>query len=151
VTTPTDGRVELRQTTSNIVALPIFFGVVLVAIVVRQFFPSPNPVVLGVCGGFAVLDLLFAAYLLRNIGSTLVVTLDTITFTKKLPAPPQVIQRTAGTTLTFRTAANGPMGSKYTGYTLKLHDNATGAEVPADMFGRRRVQDACEALGWTFS
>jgi hypothetical protein len=151
VTTPTDGRIELRQTTSNIVALPIFFAVVLVAIVVRQFFPSPNPVVLAVCGGFGVLDALFAVYLVRNIGSTLVVTLDEITFRKKRPSEPQVIQRSPGGTLSFQTVANGPAGSKYTSYILKLHDDATGAEIPIDAFGRRRVEAACEALGWTFS
>ena len=151
MTTPTDGRIELRQTTPNIVALPIFFGVVLLAIVIRQFFPSPSPVVLGVCGGFAVLDALFAAYLLRNIRSTLVVTLDDITFRKKLPADAQVIHRSAGGTLSFQTRATGPMGSKSTSYVLKLRDDATGTELPIDAFGRRRVEEACEALAWTFS
>jgi len=33
-----------------------------------------------------------------------------------------------------------PAGSEYTGYVLKLRDNATGHEVHAEAFGRRKVQ-----------
>jgi hypothetical protein len=53
--------------------------------------------------------------------------------------------------LSFRMAANGPVGSEYTGYALKLRDNATGKEVYAGAFGRRKVQQACESQGWSFS
>jgi hypothetical protein len=53
--------------------------------------------------------------------------------------------------LSFRMAANGPVGSEYTGYALKLRDNATGKEVYAGAFGRRKVQQACESQGWPFS
>jgi hypothetical protein len=47
--------------------------------------------------------------------------------------------------------ANGPVGLPYTGYVLKLHDNATGKDVYAGAFGRRKVQQACESQGWSFS
>jgi hypothetical protein len=47
--------------------------------------------------------------------------------------------------------ANGPVGLQYTGYVLKLRDNATGEEVYAGAFGRRKVQQACESQGWSFS
>ena len=150
MTTPTDGQIVLRQKASNIVAFPVFFAVVLLAIVIRQFFPSPNPIVLAVCGALAVLDGFFARYLLRHTGATMVVTLDEIAFRRKGAAAPLVIRRTAGGTLSLVTESNGPVGSKYTSYTLKLHDDATGDEVPADIFGRRRVKEACEALAWTF-
>jgi hypothetical protein len=62
-----------------------------------------------------------------------------------------VIQRVDGSTLSFRVAANGPVGSKNTGYILKLRDNATGHEVFAGAFGRKKVQEACEAQGWSFN
>jgi hypothetical protein len=48
-------------------------------------------------------------------------------------------------------AANGPVGSEYTGYALKLRDNATGQEIYAAAFGRRKVRQACESQGWSFS
>ena len=98
--------------------------------------------------------MVLTVYFLRNMRSTLVVTADDITFTRrprKGPAPQQVIQRAAGSTLTFRMAANGMVGSQYTGYALKLRDNATGKEVFAGAFGRRKVQQACETQGWSFS
>ena len=47
--------------------------------------------------------------------------------------------------------ANGLVGSGYTGYVLKLRDNATGEEVHAGAFGRRKVRQACESQGWSFS
>jgi hypothetical protein len=59
--------------------------------------------------------------------------------------------RPAGSTLSFRVGANGPVGLQYTGYVLKLRDNATGEEVYAGAFGRRKVQQACESQGWSFS
>ena len=69
----------------------------------------------------------------------------------KGPPPQQVIQRAVGSMLSFRMAANGPVGSEYPGYVLKLRDNATGKEVYAGAFGRRKVQQACESQGWSFS
>ena len=63
----------------------------------------------------------------------------------------QVIERAAGSTLSFRMSANGPVGSQYTGYALKLRDNATGKEVYAGAFGRGKVQQACKSQGWSFS
>jgi hypothetical protein len=147
--------VELTQSTSNLLGLPILIAAVLVAIVVSQFAHGDvSATVLGGCAGAAVLDALFARYLTRNLRATLTVTSDEITFTKqqgKEPASPLVIRRTDGGTLSFRTARNGPFGSQYTGYILKLHDNATGDEVFAGAFGRRRVQQACESQGWSFS
>ena len=47
--------------------------------------------------------------------------------------------------------AERPVGSDHTGYVLKLRDNATGKEVYAGAFGRRKVQQACESQGWSFS
>ena len=150
-------RVDLRQSKSNALQLPIFIGVVVIAIVVRQFFgTAPSPIVMGICAAAVILDLVFASYLLRNTGS-LVVTPDDVTFTRHQRdggqggGPLQVIQRVAGSTLSFRVARNGPFGSKYTGYALKLRDNATGDEVFAGAFGRSRVQQACESQGWSFS
>ena len=147
----------MRQSTINVLQYPILVAVVLLAIVIRQFFGSPpSAVVLGVCAGLAALDIVWAVVSLRNIGAALIVTAQDITFTRrhrpgKSPATPQVIQRTAGSTLSFRVAANGPVGSEYTGYVLKLRDNATGKEVYAGTFGRRKVQQACESQGWSFS
>jgi hypothetical protein len=150
-----DGRIELRQSAANMLGLPILIAVCLLAVIIRQLFgSSPSAIVLGVCAAAAVLDIALAVYLLRNMGSTLVVTPDDITFARhprRGPAPPQVIQRAAGSTLSFRVAANGPVGSQYTGYALKLRDNATGKEVYAGAFGRRKVQQACESQGWSFS
>jgi hypothetical protein len=93
---------------------------------------------------------------LSKIPSTLVVTADDITFTRRHrrgqgPPSQQAIRRAAGSTLSFRMAANGLVGSGYTGYVLKLRDDATGKEVYAGAFGRRKVQQACESQGWSFS
>jgi len=157
VTSISQGRVELRQSTANVLQGPILVAVILLAIFIRLLFvPQPSAVILGVCAGLAVLDIVFAVYCLRNIGSTLVVTADDITFTRrrtegKGSPPQQVIQRAAGSTLSFRMAANGIRGSEYTGYALKLRDNATGKEVYAGAFGRRKVQQACQSQGWSFS
>ena len=150
------GRVELRQSAANVLQLPILIAVALLAVVIRQLFVHrPSATVLGVCAAAAALDIVLAMYFLRIIGSTLVVTADDITFTRrqrgKGPASQQVIQRTADSTLSFRVAANGPIGSDHTGYVLKLRDNATGKEVYAGAFGRRKVQQACESQGWSFS
>ena len=155
MTSVSPGRVELRQSSPNLLALPILIAVALLAVIIRQLFVHPpSAIVLGVCAAAAVLDIVLAVYLSRNLGSTLVVTADDITFTRhrrRGPAPQQVIQRAAGSTLSFRVGANGPIGSQYTGYVLKLRDNATGKEVYAGAFGRRKVQQACESQGWSFS
>jgi hypothetical protein len=148
-------QIELRQSAANLLSLPILIAVCLLAVIIRELFGHPpSAIVLGVCAGAAALDMVLTVYFLRNMRSTLVVTADDITFTRrprKGPAPQQVIQRAAGSTLTFRMAANGMVGSQYTGYALKLRDNATGKEVFAGAFGRRKVQQACETQGWSFS
>ena len=147
----------LRQSAANMLQLPVLIAVVLIAIVIRQLFVHPpSAIILGACAGLAVLDVVLAGYLLRAMGSTLTVTADDITFTRRRgrgtgPPPQQVIHRAAGSTLSFRMAGNGPTGSQYTGYALKLRDNATGTEVYAGAFGRRKVQQACESQGWSFS
>jgi hypothetical protein len=155
VTSVARGQVELRQSAANLLGLPILIAVCLIAVIVRELFVHPpSAIILGVCAAAAALDIVLAAYLLRNMGSTLVVTADDITFTRRRrsgPAPQQVIQRAAGSTLSFRVGANGPVGLQYTGYVLKLRDNATGNEVYAGAFGRRKVQQACQEQGWSFS
>jgi hypothetical protein len=148
------GQIELRQSAANMLGLPILIAVCLLAVTVRQLLGQPSAIVLGVCAAAAALDVALAVYFLRNMGSTLTVTTDDITFTRhprRGPAPQQVIQRAAGSTLSFRVGGNGPVGSQYTGYVLKLRDNATGKEVYAGAFGRRKVQQACQAQGWSFS
>lgn len=149
------GQIELRQSAANLLGLAILIAVCLLAVVVRQLFVHPpSAIVLGVCAAGAALDIVLVVYLLRNMGSTLVVTADQITFTRRRHkglAPQQVIQRAAGSTLSFRVGANGPVGLPYTGYVLKLRDIATGKEVYAGAFGRRKVQQACESQGWSFS
>lgn len=151
------GRVELRQSTANVLQGPILVAVVLIAIFIRLLFVNqPSTIILGVCAGLAVLDIVFAVYCLRNIGSTLVVTADDIIFTRgrregEGSPPEQVIHRAAGSMLSFRMAANGITGSQYTGYALKLRDDVTGEEVYAGAFGRRKVQQACQSQGWSFS
>jgi hypothetical protein len=149
------GQVELRQSAANMLGLPILIAVTLLAVIIRQLFAHPpSAIVLGACAAAAALDIVLAVYLLRTMGSTLVVTADDITFTRhrrRGPAPQQVIQRTADSTLSFRAGANGPIGSQYTGYVLKLRDNATGKEVYAGAFGRRKVQQACQSQGWSLS
>jgi hypothetical protein len=154
MTTTTPGEVELRQSVSNLLSGPIFIAIVDVVVVVSQFFHNgPGATLLAVCGAILVLDAVMTAYMLHNMGSTLVVTADSITFTRRQghSSNQSVITRTPQSTLSFRTARNGPMGSQYTGYILKLRDNASGDEVFAGAFGRRRVQQACESQGWTFS
>jgi len=149
------GRVELRQSNANALSFPVFIAVLLLAIVLRQMFSSePSAAVYIVCGVAALLDVAFARYLMRNT-ATLVVTPDEITFSRGRPepgeTPKQAIKRAPDSALGFRTARNGPMGSQYTGYVLKLRDNATGQEVFAGAFGGRgKVQDACESQGWSF-
>ncbi len=149
------GQIELRQSAPNLLSLPILIAVAVLAAIIRQLFVHPpNAIILGACAAAAALDIVLAASLLRNMGSTLIVTADDITFTRRRrrgTAPQQVIRRAGDSTLSFRVAANGPAGSKYTGYVLKLRDNATGKEVFAGAFGRRKVQQTCESQGWSFS
>jgi hypothetical protein len=155
VTSVAPGQIELRQSAANLLGLPILIAVCLVAVIIRELFVHPpSAIVLGICAGVAALDIVFAVYLLRNMGSTLTVTAEDITFTRRpgsSPAPRQTIQRAADSTLSFRMAANGITGSQYTGYALKLRDDSTGKEVYAGAFGRRKVQQACESQGWSFS
>jgi hypothetical protein len=149
-------RIELRQSVGNVLQLPILIGVVLLAIVVSQLAHGSDSTVYLVCAGAAVLDVVLARYLLRNSAASLVITTDDITFMRrqgsnqKAAVPQQVIRRVDGSTLSFRVAANGPVGSEHTGYVLKLRDKATGQEVYAGAFGRRKVQQACESQGWSF-
>ena len=155
-TSASSGRVELRQSTASVLQLPILIAVALLAVVIRELVAGPfSPTVLGVCAAAGALDIVLARYFLRTVTSTLVITADDITFTRRRdghgPGRPRVIRRTASSTLSLRVGANGPVGSDYTGYMLKLRDNATGAEVYAGAFGRRKVQQACESQGWAFS
>ena len=151
------GRVVLRQSAANVLQGPILLAVVFLAAIIRELFVHPSStIILGVFSAALALDVILAVYSVRNIGSTLAVTADDITFIRrhrraKGPPPPQVIQRAAGSSLSFRMAANGIIGSEHTGYALKLRDNATGKEVYAGAFGRRKVQQACESQGWSFS
>jgi hypothetical protein len=150
------GRVELRQSRSNQIGLSIFIAVVLAAVAVSQLFAHrPSAVVFIVCGVALALDVLLAWYLVRNSGSTLVITADDITFTRHQgrtrPANQLVISRTPESRLSFRATPTGMVGSQYTGYALKLRDDATGEAVYAGAFGRRQVQQACESQGWSFS
>ena len=157
VTSVTPGRVELRQSAPNVLGLPILIAVCLLAVIIRLLMPpGGSTVIIIVAAVLLVPDIVFALYMLRNRGSTLVVTASDITFTRgspdaKRPQRPQVIQRTDGSKLSFRVARNGPLGGDYTAYILKLRDNATGNEVYAGAFGRRKVQQACESQGWSFA
>lgn len=97
--------------------LPILIAVVLLAVVLRVEGEQAT-VVYVVCAGAAALDVVLARYLLRNGRARLVITRDDITYTNgrasngKAAAPEQVIHRVDGSTLSFRVAANGPVGSK---------------------------------------
>lgn len=157
VTSISRGQAELRQSAANVLQGPVLLGIVLLAAIIRGLFAHPpSTIILIVFAVALALDIILAGYAMRNIGATLVVTADDITFTRrhrrgKSAPTPQVIQRAAGSKLSFRMAANGMVGSQYTGYALKLRDNATGEEVYAGAFGRRKVQRACESQGWSFS
>jgi hypothetical protein len=150
------GRTELRETRADVLAFPGFIAVVLLAIVVRQLFAHPpSAIVFGVCAALAVLDIVFAWYLLRTGRATFAVTPDDITFTPRRGTgasgpQPQIIQRTAGSTLRFRLQESGIVGGQVQ-YRLKLHDDASGEEVGATSFGRRKVRRACESQGWPFT
>ena len=134
----------------------VFIALGLIAVVVRQLFVHPpSAVVFGVCAVGAALDVALARYLLHVGGATFVVTPSDITFTPRQIArgkrpPPQVIRRTGGSTLSFRAQDNGTIGGQAQS-VLKLRDDATGEEVAATVFGRRKVRRACESKGWPFS
>ena len=148
-------QVELRQPTWSVLQLPILIAVCLVAVVLRVE-GDQTTVTYIICAAGAVLNVLLTIYLLNNTRGRLVVTPNDIMFSRELrpnakkAAPQQVIHRVDGSTLSFRVASNGPVGSTYTGYILKLRDNATGHEVYAGAFGQRKVQQACESQGWSF-
>jgi hypothetical protein len=150
------GRTELRETRADVLAFPGLIAVVLLAIVVRQLFAHPpNAIIFGVCAGLAVLDVFFARYLLRTGRATFAVTPGDIIFTPRQGkdhegAHPQVIRRTASSTLSFRLQSNGFVGTQMV-YRLELRDDATGSEVSAVPFGRGKVRRACESQGWPFS
>ncbi|HET7311509.1 MAG TPA: hypothetical protein VFJ17_09305 [Mycobacteriales bacterium] len=157
MTTAAGEPLVLRQSRTNVLQLPTLVAVVLLAVAVSEIARGASAVVLGVCGVAALLDVVLVRYLLRNMLATLTVTPEAITFARhrvtpgKGQPPQQVIRRVTDSRLTFRTGRNGPMGSQYTGYVLKLRDTATGQEVFAGAFGRGQVQKACESRGWPFA
>jgi hypothetical protein len=149
----------LREIRTDVFASPAFgpvvlIAVVLIAVVVRQLFVHPpSAIVFGVCAVVALLDVGFAWYLLRVGGAIFTVTPTEITFTARpIPhahgrrPPPQVIRRAGGSTLSFQVQDQGIEARSL----LKLRDDATGQEVAATVFGRRKVRRACESQGWPF-
>jgi hypothetical protein len=148
------GRTEIEQSSADAIGLPILVAVVVVAIVVRQLFPpGPDLVVMVVCAVVAVLDVGFAYYILRKGRATFVVTADEITFTGVRWGGHHAalaLRRAPGSTLSFRLQRNGITAGQFQ-YLLKLRDETTGQEVPAGTFGRRKVRQACESQGWTFT
>ncbi len=55
------GRVELRQSTANVLQGPILVAVVLLAVIIRQLFVHPpSTIILGVCAALMALDIVFA-------------------------------------------------------------------------------------------
>ena len=150
----TPGRTEITQSPQDMLGLPLLIAIVLVAIVARQFLPPPaSPTVLIVCGVLAALDVLFVLWVLRQRTPSLVVTPDQITFTRQQGTPKEksfTITRSPESKLRFRLQSNGFIGGQMQ-MLLKLRDEATGTEVPASSFGKRKVRQACESQGWTFS
>ena len=98
MTTETPGRVELQQSNSNTLSLPILIVIVVAALVISDVARGPSVVLLVICGVALALNALFVRYLLRNSRGLLVVTPDEITFSRqvvspgKRPAPQQVIK-----------------------------------------------------------
>lgn len=148
------GRTTLTQSPQDVIALPIFLGVVLAAVIIRQFAPPPaNVIVVSVTGALLVLDVAFAVYLKRSGAAMLVVTPDDITFTREKKSAnfePATLHRTPQTTLAFRLQSNGFIGNQIN-YSLKLRDTSTGSEMNVKTFGKRPVRRACEAQGWPFA
>lgn len=150
----TPGRTEITQSPQDMLGLPLLIAIVLVAVVARQFLPPPaNPVVVIVCGVIAVFDGAFVLWVLRQKTPNLVVTPDQITFTRQQGTPKEksfTITHSPESKLRFRLVSNGFIGGQMQ-MVLKLRDEATGTEVPASSFGKRKVRQACESQGWTFS
>ena len=154
----TSGRAEIEQSPQDLLGLPVLVAIVLVAIVVRQLFPpGPDKIVMIVCGVVALLDVALTFYLLRQGHVTFVVTAEDIRFTRWLSprkgggkGKEYVIQRAPESKLRFRLQSNGMIGGQIQ-YLLKLRDEATGTEVPATSFGKRKIRQACESQGWTFA
>lgn len=146
----------LRETRADVLALPGFLAVVVLAAVIRVLLArQPSPAALGVCAVLAVLDAVLAWYVLRTGRAAFAVTADQITFTPRPGTgtrrpPPQAIRRVPGSALSFRLQDGGIIGGQQT-FRLRLHDDATGQEVAATSFGRARVRRACESQGWHFS
>jgi hypothetical protein len=146
----------LRQSKGNLLGLPILIAICDIAVILREAFAKhPSTVVIAVCVVVAALTVVLTVYFLRNLSATLVVTYDEITFSRRRVGgfnkfTPAQIHRATDSKLIFRSARNGPFGADFTGYTFVLHDDATGQEVGVGSFGRREVQDACEAEGWSF-
>jgi hypothetical protein len=144
------GRTEIAESAADAASLPILIAIVLLAIGVRQLFPpGPSSIVLVGCAVAAALDAVFWRWAVRRGRATFVVTADSITFARGGTAR-HVLVRGPGSTLSFRLRSNGFVGGQPQ-YLLKLRDVATGQEVPAGTFGRRKVRQACESQGWTFS
>lgn len=149
------GYTQLRQNRANMLAFPGFLMVVLLAVCISNLFAHPpNPIVWGVCGVLAVLDVFLGWWVLRAGSVTFAVTPQSITFTpaqgkssRKLP--PQVIGRSDGGTLSFRMVSGGNIADDQA--ALRLRDDASGIEVPVLPFSRLQVKRACESQGWRFS
>lgn len=151
-----EGTTVLRETRADVLALPGFLAVVVLAAIVRVLLTHrPSPAALGVCAVLAVLDAVLAWYMLRTGRAAFAVTADQITFTPRpgtgaTPPPPQVIRRASGSALSFRLQDGGIIGGQQA-FRLRLRDDATGQEVAATPFGRARVRRACQSQGWHFS
>lgn len=146
----------LRETRADILALPGILAVFLLAAILRvAFASSPSVSAIVVCAVLVGLDALLAWYVLRTGAATFVVTADDITFTPRpgtgrTRPPPQVIRRSPGGTLSFHLKDGGNVAGQQAFY-LHLRGNATGQEISATTFGRRKVRRACESQGWHFS
>jgi hypothetical protein len=150
------GQTLLRETRADVLAFPGFLAVVVIAALIRAFFAHPrSPAALSVCAVILALDVVLAWYVQRTGRASFAVTPDDITFTPRpgtgaTPPPPQVLRRTAGSTLSFRMQDNGIIGGQQV-FRLKLRDDATGEEIAATTFGRVKVRRACQSQGWPFS
>ena len=144
------GSVELRQSPTNALQLPILIAVVILALFISDVARGGTLTILAICVVSTALDLWLAWWLLRRDRAVLVITPDEITWTRGRD-PRRVISRVPDSKLSFRMAANGPFGSEHTGYALMLRDEATGKEVFGAAFGRTQIQKACESQGWTFA
>jgi hypothetical protein len=150
------GRTMLRESRADVLAFPGLLGVLLIVGAVRVLTARhPQVAAIVVCAVLVIVDIVAAWFMLSTGRAKFVVTAQDITFTPRQGrdhrgAQPQVIQRTAGSTLSFRLQSGGIIGGQPV-YRLKLRDDATGHEVSAVPFGRVRVRRACESQGWPFS